>query len=277
MLSGATGLVGTPSLSPRPLTALLGLVVGLIMLGGVFVALHRSRVRQEAETLRLRDEIALKDRQLSMVSRHLREPLAAVLGLANELDTRWRSFSPAERTEFIRIISHQAAAVASVVDDLLVTARTEIGSDDLRLEAVDAASVAVEVATMVGGASRRSIPVKGSGGSVRADSGRLRQILRNLLTNAVSHGGDKAWVEVWERDGSVAVIVCDNGTGVPAELVERLFDPDLARERHRPAGLGLAASRRLARLMGGDLTYWKRPHSTCFMLTLPVARASKAA
>jgi signal transduction histidine kinase len=101
---------------------------------------------------------------------------------------------------------------------------------------------------------------------------RLRQILRNLVTNAHRYGGETASIAV-RRLGSAAVIeVSDDGDGIPAELVERVFEPyETAHRATRVAGsvgLGLTVSRELARLMGGDLTYHRTGSGTTFRLTL---------
>ena len=107
-----------------------------------------------------------------------------------------------------------------------------------------------------------------------ADPLRLRQIVRNLLTNATRYGGSEIWIEVSEIEDTVVVSVIDDGEGVPVRLEARIFE---AYERGHEAeetkpgsvGLGLAVSRRLADLMGGTLEYRRADGTTRFDLVLP--------
>jgi signal transduction histidine kinase len=102
---------------------------------------------------------------------------------------------------------------------------------------------------------------------------RLRQILRNLLSNARRYGGDTVTIRVRTDLDRVVVEVVDDGPGVPPGEEEAIFQPYI-RNRSDQAlpgsiGLGLSVSRRLARLMGGDLVY-RRDHGSVFELSLPL-------
>ena len=116
---------------------------------------------------------------------------------------------------------------------------------------------------------------------VRADPEKLRQILLNLLGNAMkftASGGRVALACETDRDAKVIRMrVTDTGRGIPADQLERIFEPFVQVDRHRThesqqgVGLGLAISRELARGMGGDLTVESEPGvGTEFLLTLPV-------
>ncbi len=102
----------------------------------------------------------------------------------------------------------------------------------------------------------------------------LRQVVRNLLTNATRYGGTDVWIEIEDRDSSVVIAVVDNGAGVPTYLESRIFE---AYERGHETelvqpgsvGLGLAVSRRLAVLMNGSLDYRRVDDQTRFELILP--------
>ena len=114
-----------------------------------------------------------------------------------------------------------------------------------------------------------------------ADPGRLRQILRNLVVNAERYGGEEVAIDVAERDGEVAIRVCDSGTGLPRSEWDSIFEP-YKRSHHRegqPAsvGLGLTVSRILARRMGGDLSYRHEGGRSVFELTLRSAYRNLAA
>jgi signal transduction histidine kinase len=107
------------------------------------------------------------------------------------------------------------------------------------------------------------------GASAYADPARVRQIMRNLVTNAVRYGADPIVVTT----GQGQVTVSDHGTGVPVEDRERIFESygRSGSHHHRDSiGLGLAISRTLATLMGGDLTYERADGKSTFRLTLSV-------
>jgi signal transduction histidine kinase len=108
-----------------------------------------------------------------------------------------------------------------------------------------------------------------------ADPVRVRQILRNLLTNALRYGGPEITITT-HRDGpEVTLVLSDNGDGIPPEHRKRIFDPyhrgQKGLSRSDSVGLGLAVSRQLARLMDGDLTLRTDLGPATFQLTLPLA------
>jgi signal transduction histidine kinase len=107
------------------------------------------------------------------------------------------------------------------------------------------------------------------------DPARVRQIVRNLINNALRHGGDTITIATGRRPEAAWLTVSDDGKGIPAEHRERIFDPyhqvDEAPGPIGGLGLGLAISRQLARLMRGDLTYEYRDGRSTFELSLPAA------
>ncbi len=108
-----------------------------------------------------------------------------------------------------------------------------------------------------------------------ADPARARQIIRNLLTNAVRYGGESIRVRSARHNGKVLVSVMDDGPGIPEEQREAIFEP--YHRAHRlgtqpeSVGLGLTVSRQLARLMAGDLTYRFDGDRSIFELVLPAS------
>jgi signal transduction histidine kinase len=112
--------------------------------------------------------------------------------------------------------------------------------------------------------------------SCETDANRVEQILLNLLGNAIQHTpeGSTVRLQVTARDAVVAYTVEDEGAGIDESEVERIFDIYVtnAAGEGRGAGLGLPLSRRLARLLGGELRAVPRPHKGgCFILELPEA------
>ncbi len=110
---------------------------------------------------------------------------------------------------------------------------------------------------------------------VNADPVRLRQITRNLLTNAIRYGGRHVEVGAFQSNGMAFLTVSDDGVGVPPARREAIFEPyeSLAQSSGttQAMGLGLTVSRKLARLMGGDLTYRYEGRKSVFELSVPSA------
>jgi len=108
-----------------------------------------------------------------------------------------------------------------------------------------------------------------------ADRARLKQLLRNLVSNAAKHGGDEIAVTAYSRDGMAVIEVIDDGPGVSADVEERLFDryihADGTAVLEGSVGLGLAIARSFAEGMGGALTYVRTADLTVFSVTLPLS------
>lgn len=229
----------------------------------MFAAYFQRRRDRE----RLEELLASKDEFLASVSHELRTPLTVVVGLARELAERDGEFEDAERRELLSMLSREAEDVADLVEDLLVAVQ---GDRELGLT-----HETVGVAEIIGSVVRHlgidGIEVRGEA-TARVDPLRLRQVLRNLLTNAQRYGGPSRVVEVAEDGDLVVVTISDDGHGVPSEAAQRIFEPyGRAGPKLVPSslGLGLTVSRRLARLMGGDLVYERRDGWTVFRLTVP--------
>jgi len=226
---------------------------------------HRSRRRLE-ELIRSKDEF------LASVSHELRTPLTVVTGLANELGERWREFGPDEMGELTAMLAAQSQDLADLIEDLLVAARADIGEVTVHAVPLDLGEQVDMVLAGLGRHSGKVIVPPSADGVALADPVRFRQILRNLLTNAIRYGGEHIEVAIRSESDTVTVAVIDDGLGVPAADRERIFG---AYERAhtnigRPdsVGLGLAVSRTLAELMGGSLGY--RYDGRCvFELRLP--------
>ena len=221
-----------------------------------------------------------KSEFIATVSHELRTPLTSVLGFADLLrDADDVEFSPSERAEMIESIAHQSLEVANIVEDLLVAVRAELGE-------LKVASVPVDLRAQVAQVLEScqldaAVSVETAEEAVRADGDpmRVRQILRNVLSNAGRYGGDVIRIEVGANSPfSVFVAVKDNGVGVPAQSQARMFQPfEQINSSPGPTGsigLGLAVSRQLAQLMGGDLTYRYYQGESIFSLSLPGAPSS---
>jgi len=228
---------------------------------------------RESTRLRLEDLLRSKDRFVASISHELRTPLAAVLGFAEELKDRAHSFDAKELTEMLELIAQQSHDMADMVEDLLVAARAEIGTVSVRPQVVYLRSQAEAAVLALGSADSRRIQVTGGSGRSWADPSRTRQIIRNLLTNAIRYGGEEVNIEADTAGPITTLTVRDNGRGLPRADWERIFEP-YERAHDRPTqpssiGLGLTVSRQLARLMGGDVAYHSDGSGSIFQLIVP--------
>lgn len=260
---------------------LLVLIAGLILSAAVATVAYLLYRRNETnrELQHLRDLTSAKDRFLASVSHELRTPLTAVLGFTELLRDNADSLTRLEREEMIRAVADQAFDLGHIIEDLLVSARAEldqlvIASIPLLVQAqvaqvIDAYGSEVVAKVMV--IDLLAPPVRAVG-----DPGRVRQVIRNLITNARRYGGPSIEVRISELDHMIQVDVADNGPAIPEEASERIFLPYQRAQRASgqldSVGIGLGIARTLARLMGGDLKYLRRGNWNIFQLSLQAAR-----
>jgi len=220
----------------------------------------------EAELVRTRDDALqasrLKSEFLAVMSHELRTPLNAVLGMAQLLELT--ALDETQR-RYLGHVRQGGDTLLAVVNDVLDLASIEAGRLQLRPQAVALAPLLQDVASMHGALAH----AKGLGwrlsldpalpASVRADPQRLRQLLGNLLGNAVKFT-EQGEVELVAEPmpGGVRLVVRDTGPGIPADFMPHLFEAfrqadGSMRRRHGGTGLGLAIVSRLARAMGGEV------------------------
>lgn len=226
----------------------------------------------------LEDTIRAKDAFIASVSHELRTPLTSVLGLAEILRSGTVPFEDAG--EFISLIADQAQEVSLIVEDLLVAGRLESNTLTIQPVTFDMADEATKVIQPWIRAGHADIEVAFTAGSTfaYADPLRVRQILRNLITNAYRHGRPPVTITGSMSEGRCVVKVTDRGQGIPGGAEVRLFDPYArfgpARGQPLSVGLGLHVGLRLARMMGGDLTYRRNDGQTIFEMALPTRAQS---
>ena len=218
-----------------------------------------AAIDQSVAKEKLEDLLRSKDAFVASVSHELRTPLTVVTGMAHELNEQWMNLTDEELGEFTAMLVDQSREMSDLIEDLLVAARSNIGNVAVRLEPV---SLEAEIEHVLAGFPDRglsTVAVNTSAGSVTADSIRVRQILRNLVSNALRYGGPNIEIAMSREPGTLVVEVFDDGSGIAPEDHERVF---AAYERAHQSegqpgsvGLGLTVSRTLAELMGGSLTY----------------------
>ncbi len=237
--------------------------------------------RQKELELRLQAEQELgkaRDEFVANTSHELRTPLTAIIGLGQMIEMD-EQMGPESR-EMLGMLNSEAADLARMVEDLLTTSRLAAGQlrfEPREVSAQEEADAVVQPFVQNG----QFIKVDVEEAALWVDRLRLRQVLRNLLSNAGRYGGDSIVVELGEAVGDgVRVVVADNGSGIPQQDRDRIFEPY---QRSKPEdgltaaiGVGLTVARRLARLMDGELTYERRGGLSRFELSLPSAQLAPA-
>ena len=244
-------------------------------------AAYRARADGEARALRSEDRMR---RFVADASHELRTPLTSVRGLAEYGLQQEATASADELLRLMALIQQEASRMSRLVEDLLLLARFDTGRP-LDRRPVDLASLAAEA---VQGARivHPGQPVTLQADSpvvVYADDARVRQVIDNLIGNAIQHTPDRSpvTVTVASAGGSGLLTVADLGPGMTAEQASRVFErfyrTDEARTRARGgAGLGLAIAASLTAAHGGEITVDTAPgHGAAFHVRLPLAETSQ--
>jgi signal transduction histidine kinase len=277
--------IGMISLSREEVNAFTEDEVELAALLGRLVATAVQNIRSyEAERStveELRRLSALRADFVSLVSHELRSPMAAVIGAARTLQDRWRTLNPDQREAFLALIADETNRLAALIGDVLDTSRIEAGTFNYRFTDVDLSSI---VADAVGAAAvgQDEVGVRADVAGVlppiRGDAERLRQVLTNLIDNAVKYSpaGDEVAVRARRENGRVLIEVSDNGPGIPLDQQRLIFEKfgraDVAGGSKPGTGLGLFIARSIAEAHGGTLDVRSRPDAgTTFLLSLPTA------
>lgn len=223
----------------------------------------------EEKQLELKELSSQRDAFMATVSHEIRTPLTAVIGYVEMLREEG---SEEFRHEILATVARQAGEIEFLVEDLLVAARAE--ADSLRVAKVSV-HLAAQVAQVLEGlnpSDSRGVAVHVDGCRVIGDPARVRQIVRNLITNAFRYGGPNVQVVVDTFEGRCRLKVIDDGEGVPVEDRERIFEQfgQASNAKHVAAsvGLGLPISRLLAEKMDGTLEYRHEHGESIFELIL---------
>jgi len=247
------------------------------------------------ENVRLFDEIQDKSRQLQMASEHksqflasmsheLRTPLNAIIGLTEMMVTNAARFGTEKAQEPLRRVNAAGTHLLSLINEILDLSKIEAGKLELNFEPVNLARLIDEVVGTAGQLAEKNknrlvVEAQEDLGALTADSMRLKQILLNLLSNACkfTKEGEVALRGRKVADGRdwVELAVADSGIGMTPEQQAKLFEEfsqaDAATaQRYGGTGLGLAITRKLARMMGGDVTVTSKPgKGSVFTVRLP--------
>jgi signal transduction histidine kinase len=259
--------------------------IELASLLGRLVATAVQNIRSYEAERRTVDELrrlsALRADFVSLVSHELRSPMAAVIGAARTLEGRWRELTPEQRDSFLALIGDETTRLADLISDVLDTSRIDAGTFTFSFGDVD---MGVLVEEVVGAAAvgqdevRVTAEVSGTLPRLRGDQNRLRQVLQNLVDNAIkySDAGGNVRVRAHATDGAMRVHVSDEGPGVPFGDERVIFEKfgRAGGSRTKPGtGLGLFISRSIAEAHGGSLELDTQPaRGATFVLELPIDR-----
>ena len=236
-------------------------------------AFERVRLLETEHAARQAAEEAnrAKTQFLATMSHELRTPLNAISGYAELLSLGLRGPTTPEQQEDLGRIMRSQRHLLSVINDILNFARLETGHLEYHLTDVPAAELLGDLESLIRpqlAAKQLKLSYEPVGDDivVRADAEKVRQVLLNLMANAVKFTapGGQIWISCEQDDAHVYVRVTDTGIGIPTDRRGAIFEPfvQLHRTLAQPSegtGLGLAISRDLARGMGGELTVESEP------------------
>ena len=219
---------------------------------------------------------------LAVVSHELRTPLNAITGYTDLLETGVAGELSEKQAKFLGRIRVGARHLTAIIDEILAFARVKGGQEAVELGLTNLALTVEEAATVVApGAEARGLELRldlpEKGPEILTDQGKIRQILVNLLGNAVRYTEQgRVEVTIEEAGDDMAITVRDTGIGIPESDLDEIFEPFWQSEspntrKSGGTGLGLSISRHYARILGGDLTVRSDPGvGSEFVLRLPV-------
>lgn len=259
-----------------------GLLVGFIFCILLYTLALLREARKNAELTRLAEAASeAKSRFLANVSHELRTPLNGIIGTVSLIDGASVAPSQREHLETLRVCSD---ALLSQVNEVLDFSRLERTEISLRKEVFEPGQLARDSFSIIANTARAKglepeLVLGDLPRAVRGDSARLRQVLVNLLGNALKFT-DRGWIRYtveWDPEvSSLIFAIADSGRGIPPDELPKVFDAfhqvDVSLSRqHEGSGLGLAITRSLVEAMGGTVTvHSELGVGTTFSVILPV-------
>lgn len=219
---------------------------------------------------------------IANASHELRTPIFSLGGFVELLEDE--DPSPEERAEFVRTMRQQITRLTKLTTDLLDLSQLDAGAVEMRANTVDLTALAREVTREFGARaelrdSRLQLRTPEQAAIALGDPDRVRQIIRILLDNALTHTpeGTDVTVTTYSANGRAELTVSDAGAGIPQRVQKRIFERFYTADKAGGSGLGLAIATELAQRMQGTITISSSRRFTAFTLDLPPGAAPTAA
>ena len=219
---------------------------------------------------------------LAVMSHELRTPLNAIIGYAELLLMGVPAAIPPQTHGHVQRIRTASRHLLEIVEEILTFSRMEAGREAVVPGPADAVGLVRDTIVLIEPMAREKglefvTRIPNHAIAMETDAGKVRQILLNLLSNAVKFTEQgRVELTLTERDGGIVLVVEDTGIGISTDNIERVFEPfwqvqQSATRQAGGTGLGLSVARRLARLLGGDLTVDSAPgEGARFTVPLPL-------
>ena len=271
------------AIDPRPARLNTPQTVGMFKLFAELIATHLEAVDRlaasEARLLSERETSELREQFIAVLGHDLRNPLASIAAGTKMLA---REGSKAATGEILGLMQKSVARMSALIDNVLDFARGRLGSGITLKRAPQSLQ---PVLNQVIAEFRTSSPERKIATNfdlpqaVNCDGGRIAQLFSNLLGNSVTHGTAARPIQVQARthDGAFELSVANSGQPIPAEAMDRLFQPFYrvsAQEAHQGLGLGLYIASEIARAHGGSIDVTSSPQETRFTFRMPLSNTA---
>lgn len=254
----------------------IGLLIALV--AGLMA---RDLLRQRARVADALEDVSRIDRLRSglvaTLAHDVRNPLTGIRGTLLTLIRHGKKLPEHEVDALIRGADEHAARLERLATDLLDLARLEEGRMELHLDNIPLREAIQNGVSAAGGDGQFEVTIP-QPLVVRADAGRLEQIVVNLVTNALRYGGPPFVVDAARNgDSAVSIQFRDQGPGLGDSQQKSLFEPFQTETGRSSVGLGLAIVRALAEAQGGEVDYRpNEPKGACFLVRLPAGDSTAA-